>query len=69
MPRFMARQGMRHFNRIAIVRGQEVSAEQEQDDVGFVRVLDDLPPSLLACDDSAVVPERDRHNFTFRYTA
>ena len=59
MPRFMTRQGTLHLNLIAIVGGQEVSADQEKDNICLVKVPVDLALPLLPCNDPPVVPACD----------
>jgi hypothetical protein len=44
---------------VAEVRGDEVGADQEQDDRGAVQALIDLPTPLLAGNDPPVVPSVD----------
>jgi hypothetical protein len=52
-------QGPSHFNIIAVIRGDEIGAYQEEDNTGALQIVVDLPLPLQTGGDKAVVPEFD----------
>ena len=48
-----------HFNVVAVIGGEEVRADEEQDDVRGVELVADCAPPLRAGTDAAVVSLRD----------
>ena len=56
----MALQRTRHLDVVAILGGDEIGTDQQQDDVGAVELVADLAVELVARSNAAVVPCGDR---------
>ena len=49
----------RHFDVIAVIGGEKVGADEQEDDLRRVHVFVNLPAPFLTSDDAAVVPLAD----------